>query len=158
MSMINLEICQAIYNGNIKNIQHDEEMKNGNVAFLGAKLKDDVFEVEVPLTANFDSKKMVLIYADETMADERKSIEEFVIDADTPAPAYILTEGDQVLFDNTLITGTAVAGQFLVIQNNSLILKANASVVGKAYFRVVDVNKTIGYESNPATRAIVEFA
>ena len=157
MSMINLEKCQAITNGNIYSLQHDAEMNNGNIAFVGARVEDDVYAVEVPLTATLSDKRMVLIAADETQADPAKTIGDFTIAANTPAPAYVLTEGDQVLFDNTLLTGTPVVDEFLVVQNNSLLLKANATAVGKVVFKVVDVAQVIGKSDSPATRAIVEI-
>jgi hypothetical protein len=156
MSMINLEKCQAIYNGNISNVVHTAVMQNGFVVGLGAKSADDVHEVVVPATANLGTEEYLLVFNDETMYEEGKSITDYSIAIGEKARAYHLTVGDKVLFDAAVLDGTPVAGQYLVPQDGSMKLVAAASLIGGTRLAfVVEEEDTIGFNRAEAWRARV---
>lgn len=154
--MMNLEKCQAIYIGNIDNVQHSATMKNGSFVNLGAKLKDDVYTAGVPATATLATAEVLLVFNDETMYEEGKTISDYVVPANVPARAYHLTEGDSWLIDNDDFDGTAVVGEFLIPQNASVVPLASATATAKGLQVVVDqIDQVIGFGRKPATRVKV---
>jgi hypothetical protein len=154
--MMNLEKCQAIYVGNIENVQHSATMKNGSFVNLGAKIKDDVYAVAVPATATLGTEEVLVIFDDETQAEAGKTISDFRVPANTPSRAYRMAIGDSFLLENADFTGTAVVGQFLVPVNGTITPAISATPTANTLQFVVDaINLTIGYGA-PATRFKVE--
>lgn len=154
--MMNFEKSQAVKIGNIENVQHTADMKNGSFVNLGAKLKDDVRAVSVPATATLDTAEVLVVFSDETSYEEGKTINDFVNKANVPARAYHLYEGDSWLIDNTDFDGTAVVGEYLIPQNGSVVPLASATPTGNSLQVVVeDIDQTIGYGRRPATRVKV---
>jgi len=154
--MMNLEKCQAIYNGNIENVQHTSAMKNGSFINLGAKIKDDVYAVGVPATATLGTAEVLVVFSDETSYESGKSISDFTNKANVPARAYHLTEGDSWLIANEDFTGTAAVGKYLIPANGTVVPAASATATGKGLQIVVDqIDQTIGYAKKAATRVKV---
>lgn len=154
--MINLEKCQAIYNGNISNVVHTAVMENGYVVNLGAKSTDDVHEVSVPATATLGSAEACLIFNDETSYDVGKSISDYSIAIGEKARAYHLTVGDKVLFDAQVLDGVPVAGKFLIPQNASMkLIVADDLTGGTRLAFEIEEEDTIGFDRRAAWRARV---
>jgi len=160
MTMINLERCKAISNGNIYNVVSTVEMKNGFVGNLNGLATGfkDVYNFETPATATLETENLLLIFNDETQSDPTKTISDYVIPAGTKARAYFLSEGDMVKMDKDLISGTAVKGEYLVPADGSYLLSASGSPVGKLYLEVISIDEVIGFDHKPAVRAYVKKA
>ena len=157
MSMINLDKCQAIYGGNIQNVVHSAQMVNGNIVNIGTLATREVFNVAVPATATLGTERALLIFNDETIVTVNDSqISDYVIPAGTEARAYALTVDDIITFDDALIDGTPVVGQFLIPQNGSLKLAAAADLTGgtRLALKVIE-ETTIGFAKAQAWAAVV---
>jgi hypothetical protein len=157
--MINLDKCQAIYNGNIANVVHTAEMLNGYVVNLGALQTGsrEVFEVSVPATATLGTAEALLIFNDETIVTVNDSkISDYKIAIGEKARAYHLTVGDIITFDATLIDGSPVVGQYLVPQNASMKLAAAADLIGGTRLALEVIEETtIGFANSAAWSARV---
>lgn len=155
--MMNLEKSQAIYAGNIENVQHTATMKNGSFVNLGALLKDDVTAVSVPATATLGTAEVLLVFQDETSYEEGKTIADFVNPANVPCKAYRLTEGDSWLIAKADVDGTPAVGEYLIPQNGSVIPLASATPTAKVLQVVVKkIDAVIGYDRAEAIRVKVE--
>lgn len=156
MSMINLEKCQAIYNGNISNVVHNATLQNGFVVNLGTKSTDDVHNVVVPATATLTSAEALLIFNDETMYEEGKAITDYSIPAGTKARAYHLSVGDKVKFEASLLTGVPAAGKFLIPANGVMTLAVADDLIGNTRLAfIIEEQDTIGFDRVAAWRARV---
>lgn len=157
MSMINLEKSQAIAVGNISNVVHDAVMQNGYIVNLGVKAGDDYYNVSVPATATLGTAEALLIFNDETMYLEGKTISDYSVPVGTLARAYHLSVGDQILFDATLLTGTPAKGKFLIPADGVMTLAVADDLTGatKLALKIVDAVTTIGYDRRAAWRAMV---
>ena len=156
MSMINLEKCQAIYNGNISNVVHNATMQNGFVVNLGTKSTDDVHNVVVPATATLTSAEALLIFNDETSYEVGKAITDYSITAGVKARAYHLTVGDKVLFEGTLLTGSPAVGKFLIPANGVMTLAVADDLTGNTRLAfIIEEQDTIGFAGATAWRARV---
>ena len=156
MSMINLEKCQAIYNGNISNVVHSAVLQNGYVVNLGTKSTDDVHNVVVPATATLTSAEALLIFNDETSYEVGKAITDYSIAIGTKARAYHLTVGDKVLFQASLLTGTPAVGKYLITANGVMTLAVADDLTGNTRLAlVIEEEDTIGFDRAVAWRARV---
>lgn len=156
MSMINLEKCQAIYNGNISNVVHSAVLQNGYVVNLGTKSTDDVHNVVVPATATLTSAEALLIFNDETQYDVGKAITDYSVAIGEKARAYHLTVGDKILFDATLLTGTPAVGKYLIPANGVMTLAVADDLTGGTRLAlIIEEEDTIGFAGSAAWRARV---
>lgn len=157
MSMINLEKCQAIYNGNIANVVHSAVMQNGFIVNLGTLNSKEVYNVVVPATATLGSAEALLIFNDETIAnDYTKTISDYSVAIGEKARAYHLTVGDEVVLPLSVLSGAATVGQYLIPANGVMTLAPAADLTGATRLALVVFEETtIGYANEQAWRARV---
>ena len=154
--MINLEKCQAIYNGNITDVKHSAVMQNGHVVNIGALDADAVYNVALPATATLGSAEVCLIFNDETMYDAGKNISAYSVAIGERARAYHMTVGDEVLFQASLLTGSPAVGKYLIPANGVMTLAVADDLTGATRFAMIITEATtIGYTKEVAYRARV---
>ncbi len=156
--MINATLRSA-NEGNIMNVFHTAAMKNGYFVNLGAYEKDQVYKVAVPATATLATAKVLLVFNDETLYEEGKNITDgSAILANTISRAYYLAEGDSITFDDTLISGTAEAGKYLVPANATMQPTVADDMTGVSTALRIVRETTIGYNKRKAWEVVVEKA
>jgi hypothetical protein len=155
MSMINLEKCQAIYNGNISDVKHSAVMQNGYFVNMGALDADAVYNVGVPATGTLATAEVLVIFNDETMYEERKVISDYSVAIGERARAYHMTVGDEILFQASLLSGSLAVGAYLTTVNASMVPTVAADISGNRFAMIITEATTIGFGKVAAWRARV---
>lgn len=153
--MMNLEKGQDILQ--FESVVHSADLKNGAFINLGAHGTDDVYTVALPATATLATEEVLVVCQDETIYDNvGKNISNFVNLANVNTKAFHLAEGASWLIANADFSGTAVAGQFLIPADGTAVPVVSATPVGDGLaVKIVDIDQTIGYGRQPATRVRV---
>lgn len=153
--MMNLEKGQDVLQ--FESVKHSATMKNGAFINLGAKALDDVYAVSVPATLTLATEELLVVCQDETIYDSvGKNISDFVNLADVPTKAFHLALGASWLIANADFSGTAAVDSYLIPANGTTVPVVSATPVGTTLaVKIVDVDQTIGYGRQPATRVAV---
>lgn len=153
--MMNLEKGQDFLV--FESVQHSAALKNGSFVNLGAHSVDDIYTVALPATATLATEEVLVVWHDETIYDSvGKNITSYVGVANVPVKAFHLREGASWLIANADFSGTAVVGQYLIPANGTAVPVVSATAAGTHLaVEIVDINQTIGYTKEAATRVRV---
>lgn len=149
--MMDILKCQAIYNGNIENIVHSADLKNGSVVAVGAINTDfagnEVFNAVLPATGDLATVEYLIVAQGEYSYENGETdVASFTNVKDIPFMAMHLTEGDTFKLAKTDFSGTAVVGQFLIPADGTGTLAVSATRgTTVTAFEIKSITEKIGY-------------
>jgi len=160
--MMDLLKAQGIYNGNIDNVVHSADLKNGNVVSLGTINTDfageQVYNAVLPATASLATMEFLLVAQDEyDYSNGETDVEAFVVVKDVPFKGLHLTVGDKIKLAKTDFSGTSAVGKYLIPANGTAVLAVANDLTGgtRLALKITSVTETIGYSKAPAVKAEV---
>lgn len=134
MTIVRKDKVLAGYNGNLESVKvHDaqgelKEVPNGVLVTIGGLMEGEREVVKATLATKEDAgKELLLIHSPELMADERKTLADFVNPADHPARAYRLAKGDIITITDDLIVGEVKVGDEVTVADGGLYTKAEGA-------------------------------